>query len=248
LRCEVCGAGFVICGNSNRYRCASHVNGGDAACSMSITVPRERVERIILNFAERELPGMLDAAEARYAQPHAMVDHRPRIAELEKQVANFVKMIGAGDYSPAVSATLKAAETELTQLKAAMAAQPRPAHKASREPIERRVKRMREQLAKGGEIAQSVLRELFPIGFKLSPDPNGGRYLWASTQTALPADWLSKRDADGQLPGEYWPRVYFVTTCETPDAKTPVISASYQVENSMVAGGRFVNFRLSLAA
>jgi len=38
------------------------------------------------------------------------VDHRPGIAQLEKEIANFIKVIGAGEYSPAVSDTLKAAE------------------------------------------------------------------------------------------------------------------------------------------
>lgn len=95
LGCRECQAGFVVSVNSDRYRCASHTNGGGAACDMSISVPRTRVERVILDFTERELPGILSAVEARYSQPHGAVDHRQRIAELERQIANFVKMIGA---------------------------------------------------------------------------------------------------------------------------------------------------------
>lgn len=67
---------------------------------------------------------------------------------------------------------------------------------------------MRAQLKQGGEIAQGVLRELFPPGFWLYPDPSGGRYLWAVTQTAPATDWQSHIEADGHLPAEYWPRVY----------------------------------------
>ena len=94
---------------------------------------------------------------------------------------------------------------------------------------------MRERLAQGGEIAQATLRELFPGGFKLSPDPNGGRYLWATGQTALAADWLSKRDADGYLPGEHWPRVYSATT----EAEAPTEGAHRG--ESLVAGACFAH-------
>ena len=90
---------------------------------------------------------------------------------------------------------------------------------------------MREQLTQGGEKAQSVLRKLFPAGFWLYPDPNGGRYLWAFTQTALEADWESKLDARGHLPAEHWPRVYSAAEA------APV--AAEVVGNSMVAGAGF---------
>jgi hypothetical protein len=55
--------------------------------------------------------------------------------------------------------------------------------------MERRLARMRAQLRQGGEIAQGVLLELFPGGFWLYPDPDGGGYLWAVTQTALTSEW-----------------------------------------------------------
>jgi DNA-binding transcriptional MocR family regulator len=43
---------------------------------------------------------------------------------------------------------------------------------------ERRVELMRERLAKGGEVANAVLRELFPRGLWLQPD-DSGKFLWA---------------------------------------------------------------------
>ena len=39
------------------------------------------MKRIILDFADREVSGILKAVEERYRQPHATVDHRPRIAQ-----------------------------------------------------------------------------------------------------------------------------------------------------------------------
>jgi hypothetical protein len=108
-----------------------------------------------------------------------------------------------------------------------------PMQLASREPFERRVRRMREQLAKGGDAAQGALLDVFPDGFWLAPDPNGGRYLWAHARTALPGDWRSRRDADGYLPAEHWPRVYDAATeAVAPDAATEVVG------NSLVAGAR----------
>jgi hypothetical protein len=87
----------------------------------------------------------------------------------------------------------------------------------SSEPTERGVARLLERLEQGGDLARGVVRGLFPGGIWLYPDPNGGRFLWVHAQTALPADWLSKRDADGYLPGEHRPRVYNVVagTLET---------------------------------
>jgi len=66
---------------------------------------------------------------------------------------------------------------------------------------------MRERLAKGGEIAQGVVRELFPAGIWLSPDPNGGRFHWANARTAIlhPAGLV---DTEGRLLAEGFPRVY----------------------------------------
>src|SRR5450432_4741448 len=67
-------------------------------------------------------------AQARYRSSRpATVDIRPRIAELERQVRNFVQMIGAGEYSVVVSVAPKAAEAELEQCKAMSAGHKRPA-------------------------------------------------------------------------------------------------------------------------
>ncbi len=85
--------------NKTRYQCSSHHEGGDGACSVGLSVPRDRAQRIILGFTAAELPKFLTEIEARYEAP--------------------------------------------------------------------------------GEIAQGVLRELFPRGIWLEPDHNGGRFLWA---------------------------------------------------------------------
>jgi hypothetical protein len=229
LKCDVCRAGFVL-SNGTRYQCASHVNGGDRACDISLSVPRERVERVILDFTVAGLPRILEAVEARYRHPEHPADRGAEIKHLESQRERLLAAIKMGGELEVLVAELKATETKLANIRLAEVTPVAPAHLVSREPLERRVERMRAQLAKGGEIAQGTLRDIFPTGFWLSPDPNGGRYLWVRTQTALADDWLSKRDADGHLPAEHWPRLYSAAVA------APV--AAEVVGNSMVAGAR----------
>ena len=45
LRCEACRSAFAL-SNGTRYQCASHHGGGVDACSISLSVPRERVESV----------------------------------------------------------------------------------------------------------------------------------------------------------------------------------------------------------
>ena len=47
--------------NKVRYQCASHHNGGDSACSVALSVLRERLEERVMDRIEFELlaPGRL---------------------------------------------------------------------------------------------------------------------------------------------------------------------------------------------
>jgi site-specific DNA recombinase len=230
LRCKGCQAGFVL-SNGARYQCASHTNGGDGACDVSLSLLKDRAEQIILDFVSAELPTILEAVEARYRQPEHSVDRSAEVGELEKQRERLVAAIKAGGELEVLVAELKVTEVKLANIKLADVIPVAPAHLVSRDPMERRVERMRAQLARGGEIAQGVLRDLFPTGFWLYPDPDGKRRLWAHAMTGLSPDWQSYVDADGHLPGKYWPRVY-----SAADA-APV--AAGVVGNSMVAGAGF---------
>jgi hypothetical protein len=128
---------------------------------------------------------------------------------------------------------MKAARAELEQLKArrVMLNIPR---RAPQESVERRVARWLEQLEQGGEIAQGVVRTLFPDGIWLYPDPNGGRFLWAHARSEMlyPAGLV---DADGRSLAEGFPSVYNVIATAGPIA-APTIEAAEKVGNSMVAG------------
>ncbi len=208
LRCDACGAAFAL-SNGFRYQCASHHDGGDGACSMALSVTRERIERVFMDFMlGPELPRQLEALEARLAasQPVAL-DHRPHIDELEKQRANLIEAIKVGGLAGELAEELKAITAELKRLQALQTAERPKASKRAPETVGRRIERLRERLAEGGELAQGVVAEIFPTGIWLYPDPDGGGFLRAYAQTALqhPGGLI---DAEGRALAEGFPRVY----------------------------------------
>jgi hypothetical protein len=87
-----------------------------------------------------------------------------------------VQVIRAGEYSVVMSVALKAAEAELEQCKAMSAGHKRPARRASMEPLQKRVDRMLKRLSQGGEVARSVLREVFPESIWLQVAPSGRHF------------------------------------------------------------------------
>lgn len=84
LRCEACRAACAL-SNGTRYQCSSHHDGGDDACTISLSVPRDRIERVFLDYiASPELPRQLAELEARWlsSQTAQQIDYRPRIVDL----------------------------------------------------------------------------------------------------------------------------------------------------------------------
>ena len=217
LRCEACRAACAL-SNGTRYQCSSHHDGGDDACTISLSVPRDRIERVFLDYiASPELPRQLAELEARWlsSQTAQQIDYRPRIVELEQQRANLIAAIKSGGLATELGSELKSLTAELEQLKALSQTKLLMPRRAPQESVERRITRMLERLAQGGDVAQAVVRELFPGGIWLYPDPEGGRFLWAYAQTALPENWQTLVDANGYLPAQAWPRVYSVIATES---------------------------------
>ncbi len=56
LKCGACAASFAL-SNGTRYQCSSHHEGGDAACNVSLSVPRARVESVIMECVETGFTG-----------------------------------------------------------------------------------------------------------------------------------------------------------------------------------------------
>jgi site-specific DNA recombinase len=182
LKCAACQASFAL-SNGTRYQCSSHHQGGPAACEVSLSVPRQRVESVVMDCVENVLldTRRLIDIEERYrasAAATVVVDHRPRLAELDREVRNISDAIAKGLLSDALAARLKAAEAERARLLAERSKPPAVPRMLSVEAIERRRADLLRRLAEGGDIARSVLRELFPNAIQLEPDELG-RYLWA---------------------------------------------------------------------
>jgi site-specific DNA recombinase len=187
LKCGVCGAGFVLSGGDKavglKYQCASHINGGDAACSVKISLPRDRAERVIRECVEMDLlvPQRLTALEEILnALTPITVDYSAQIRKLEAQERNLMEAVKVGGDMPVLVAALKEAQEERARLeKAAGGVKSKARRTRPTEPAERRIARARAALAEGGEPARAMLRELFPDGIPLSPDVSK-RYLWAT--------------------------------------------------------------------
>jgi DNA invertase Pin-like site-specific DNA recombinase len=228
LKCDACGAGFVLA-NASRYACASHTNGGDAACSVSATVPRVRVEAAVLDCIETDLldPVYLTRIEQRCrTAPSSEVglDPRPRIAELDGEIARLVEAIASVGISDALAARLKSAETERAYLLAAGKPKTLAARSITPATLERRIALLRARLAEGGAVARAVVQELFPHQLWVRVEVDGKLYL------ELPADIgslipLFDRDSISRFP-----------------------IGDGEVGNLMVAGVGFRTHRLALAA
>jgi site-specific DNA recombinase len=184
LRCAACESSFVL-SNGSRYQCATHVNGD--ACGVTLSLPRERAERRILDCIEVDLlnPARLADLEARYRSEgvRPAVDHSRRIAELNREIQNIGDAIAKGLVSDALAGRLQAAEVERGRLIAAQAKPTGEPRMPSSATLERRVESMRKRLASGGEVARHVLRELLPKGIWLQPDESG-KFLWAKMGSA----------------------------------------------------------------
>ena len=88
LRCAACEANFVL-SNGTRYQCATHVNGD--ACSVALSVPRARVESVIMECVQTDLlnPRKLAAAEQSLLVSGDWNHGRPRPAHCGAQQGGF---------------------------------------------------------------------------------------------------------------------------------------------------------------
>ena len=164
IRCAACEASFVL-SNGTRYQCASHVNGGDSACSMSLSVPRERAEQRIIEGLDYVLDAeRLTKLEEMFADAQRglaiTLDHSARLAQLEEEIRNVGDAIAKGLVSDALAARLKAAEAERARLLAAQSKPVSGPRRITPATLEKRVEMMRRRLREGGDVSRSALREL----------------------------------------------------------------------------------------
>lgn len=129
--CDHCGSKFVVV-DRYRYGCSSNHHGGPAACPNDARLSRAMLQKELPAGAERELLSDEAIAEAGRRFARRMREERTpkpanvtKIGELKAEVANIVQAIAGGLNSPALSARLAAAESELARLQDAAPRRPR---------------------------------------------------------------------------------------------------------------------------
>jgi DNA invertase Pin-like site-specific DNA recombinase len=130
LRCEKCGGAFR-CVNGREYGCASHRDGGEAACTNGIRVPillaesrllKELVEELLTPEAIALLERRIDmlARQPVSAPQGAAVKPSKQVAEKMTEIKQLRKFMKAGTLSQTVAlAALEKAEDEMRSLQRA---------------------------------------------------------------------------------------------------------------------------------
>jgi site-specific DNA recombinase len=102
LQCGYCGAKLIITGsNASHYYCATHRQGGDAACSMSVGVRRDVAEHVILQPIREELLSpaavdrVLELVRAMFvAERRRQVRVTPAsVAKIDEEIALYERLI-----------------------------------------------------------------------------------------------------------------------------------------------------------
>ena len=194
LRCEECGAHYIIA-NGHEYSCSSYRNGGSDACDNGIRVRRDELERIILDPIRRDLlaPERI-ARMAKEMQTYylertrraaARAAEAPReLQELDARLERLRERLRKGDPDMApdeIQAAIDRAQAKRAELEAA---QPAARRSAKILPMLTKAAALyRRQIAQGLDgnprealKARVILRELLGE-IRLEPDANGS--LWA---------------------------------------------------------------------
>ncbi|MFY4729083.1 recombinase family protein, partial [Nitrospira sp. BLG_2] len=122
LKCEVCGANFVM-RSYYQYGCGGNADRGPTVCSNNLRVSRTLVEEKILAELQRDLftPEGIDLFLKEYTRllTERCRDRKPHPSQLlkvEKEIANITKAIKAGILTPTTKSELEKAEAERARL------------------------------------------------------------------------------------------------------------------------------------
>jgi site-specific DNA recombinase len=186
LKCGLCGGSMVIIGGQGKwktYGCATHKDGGEAACSNGLTAKLPIVEARLLRRVKEDLftPELAAEVERRYARAAARQPKQPandkRIAELTAEVENLAEAIAGGALraSKALGARLAAAEGELDRLSRAQVA----SRKLVRMPLpvgeryQRLVANVEAELGRDVHKARTALRQIIGNEIPVLPHESG---------------------------------------------------------------------------
>ena len=124
LKCAHCGANFVI-HSVTSYGCAQNLNGGHAACSNEIRLPRRKAEKKLLDVVRQQLltPEACEVfigevkkqLHGRAAEMQTSINKAQRESDAaQREIDNIMAAIKAGVVTPTTRQALEAAEGKKT--------------------------------------------------------------------------------------------------------------------------------------
>lgn len=129
LKCGVCGGNYIVI-NERSYGCGTRKDRGEHVCSNNLRVPRQLVEKRLLEGIKRDLfsPERIElfkrATQRLLSERRrAKVDTgavRERLAKLDEQITRMVQAIKDGAYSGVLKSELDKAEAERDRLTASL--------------------------------------------------------------------------------------------------------------------------------
>ena len=161
LKCGCCGANFTIYG-AYTYACASNINRGEVVCSNGLRVPRQFVEKRLIEairgnlFSEeavetfvKETAALLKQIQAE-SQPNQEAFKR-QLARAEKDIANIMAAIKAGIITPTTKTELQKAEADKAGAEQALKLEATPTEKLP-DLLPRAIERYKSFLNDLGEV------------------------------------------------------------------------------------------------
>lgn len=131
LKCGCCGGSYIVV-NAHEYGCATHKQGGPAACGNGVRLKRRGIEAEILRRVRDDVlsPEAVKLAAETYTAELRKADRsRPKapangtLSAKKREIAQLKDMQKAGKLSPTVAqAAIQAAEAEWSALARAQAA------------------------------------------------------------------------------------------------------------------------------
>ena len=132
VKCGTCGGDYIKA-NKTHYRCSTYLNKGKVACDNSVSVRKDVLEERLLHTIKTELFDD-DSFETFKAEARRVLDQRMKdrkkdtakqqreLTKVEREIANMVGFVKAGNITPTLSDELRKAEAEKERLAAELSA------------------------------------------------------------------------------------------------------------------------------
>jgi hypothetical protein len=209
LKCAECGASFYGLHTHRIYECGWHRDRGVQVCSNSLRVLRLDLEERVLGAIREQIlvPEIIAVATQRVLEKVAKglrredpAASRKRLAQIEKELANLVRLAACTGEVEEVAASISGLERERARIRAALAAKPAiPSMDRLRAIAEARVREIRGALEGHEEERRAALRALLAGDrLRVGPDPERGYRVdgMLAVGATVPPSW-GHRDVAG---------------------------------------------------